>query len=57
MREGSAKRNSYGNGRTGRTNINVEGQRSNARDEGEASESVGVPDSTIRSGYMDNEKT
>ena len=47
MREGSAKKNSYGNIRNGRTNINMEGQRSNAGDEGETSERFGVPDSTI----------
>ena len=29
MREGSAKKNSYGKIRNGRTNINMEGQRSN----------------------------
>ena len=34
MREGSAKKNSYGKSRNGRTNINMEGQRSNAGDEG-----------------------
>ena len=34
MREGSAKKNSYGKSRNGRTNINIEGQRSNAGDEG-----------------------
>ena len=28
MREGSAKKNSYGKSRNGRTNINMEGQRS-----------------------------
>ena len=32
-------------------------QRSNAGDEGEPGESVGVPDSTICSGDLDNEKT
>ena len=52
MRERSAKKNSYG-----RTNINMEGQRSNAGDEGETSESVGVSDCTVRSGDLDNEKT
>ena len=57
MREGSAKKNSYGKSRNGRTNINMEGQRSNAGDEGETSESFGVPDSTIWCGDMDNEKT
>ena len=51
MREGSAKKNSYGKSRNGRTNINLEGQRNNAGDEGETSESVGVPDS--RAYYMD----
>ena len=30
MREGSAKKNSYWKSRNGRTNINMEGQRSNA---------------------------
>ena len=35
MREGSAKKNDYGNNRNGRTNINMEGQRSNDGDEGE----------------------
>ena len=39
------------------TNINMEGQRSNAGDEGETSESFGVPDCSIRSGDLDNEKT
>ena len=57
MREGSAKKNSYGKSRNGRTNINMEGQRRNAGDEGETSESVGVPDITIWSGDLDNEKT
>ena len=60
MREESAKKNSYVKSRNGRTNINMEGQRSNAGDEGETSESFGVPDSTtgcIWSGYLDNEKT
>ena len=57
MREGSAKKNSYGKSRNGRTNINMEGQRSNAGDEGETSESFGVPDCSIRSGDLDNEKT
>ena len=57
MREGSAKENSYGKSRNGRTNINMEGQRSNTGDEGETSESVGVPDCTIRGGDLDNEKT
>ena len=57
MREGSAKKNRYGKSRNGRTNINMEGQRNNAVDEGETSESFGVPDSTIRSGDLDNEKT
>ena len=47
MREGSVKKNSYGKSRNGRTNINMEGQRSNAGDEGETSESCCVPDSTI----------
>ena len=44
MREESAKKNSYGKSPNGRTNINMEGQRRNAGDEGETSESVGVPD-------------
>ena len=58
MREGSAaKKNSYGKSRNGRTYINMEGQRSNTGDEGETSESFGVPDSTIWSGDVDNEKT
>ena len=57
MREGSAKKNSYGKSRNGRTNINMEGQRSNAGYEGETSESFGVPDCSIRSGDLDNEKT
>ena len=57
MREGSAKKNTYGKSRNGRTNINMEGQRSMAGDEGETSESFGVPDCTIRSGDLDNEKT
>ena len=35
----------------------MEGQRGNAVDEGETSESVGVPDCTIRSGDLDNKKT
>ena len=41
----------------GRTNINIEGQRSNDGDEGETSESFGVPDCSLRSGDLDNEKT
>ena len=57
MREGGAKKNSYGQSRNGRTNINMEGQRSNAGDEGETSEQMCVPDCTIRSGDLDNEKT
>ena len=57
MREGSAKNNGYGKSRNGRTNINMEGQRSNTGDEGETSESVGVSDSTVRSGDLNNEKT
>ena len=57
MREGSTKKNSYGKSRNGRTNINMEGQRRNAGDEGETSESFGVPDCSIRSGDLDNEKT
>ena len=44
MREGSAKKNSYGKCRNGRANINMEGQRSNTGDEGETSESFCVPD-------------
>ena len=55
MREGSAKKN--GKSRNGRTNINMEGQRSNDVDEGETSESFGVSDCTVRSGDLDNEKT
>ena len=47
MREGSAKKNSYVKSRNGRTNINFEGHRNNAGDEGETSESFGVPDSII----------
>ena len=57
MREGSAKKNSYGKSRNGRTNINAEGQRCNDGDEGETSESFGVPDCSLRSGDLDNEKT
>ena len=57
MREGSAKENSYGKSRNGRNNINMEGQRSNAGDEGETSESFVVSDCSIRSGDLDNEKT
>ena len=57
MREGGSKGVSYGKSRNVRTNINMEGHRSNAGDEGETSESFGVPDSTIRSGDLDNEKT
>ena len=41
----------------GGTNINVEGQRSNDGDEGETSERFGVPDCSLRSGDLDNEKT
>ena len=48
---------SYGESRKGRTNINLEEQRNTAGYEGETSESVGVPDSTIWSGDLDNEKT
>ena len=55
MREGSATKNSYEKSRNGRTNINIEGQRSNAGNEGETSDSFGVPD--IRSGDLDNQKT
>ena len=54
MREGSAKKNRYGKSRNGRNNINMEGQRSNAGDEGER---FGVPDCSIPSGDLDNEKT
>ena len=50
-------RRSYGKIRNGRSNINMEGQRSNTGDEGETSESFGVPDCTIWSGDLDNEKT
>ena len=57
MREGSAKKNSYGKSRNGRTNINMEGQMSNAGDEGETNERFGVPHCSIRSGDLDNEKT
>ena len=57
MREGSAKKNSYGKSRNGRTNINMEGRRSNAGGEGETSESFGVSDCSIRSGDLGNEKT
>ena len=57
MREGRAKKNSYGKSRNGRTNINMEGQRSNDGDESETSESFGVPDCSLRSGDLDNEKT
>ena len=57
MREGSAKKESFGKSRYLRTNINIEGQRSNAGDEGETSESVGVPDCSIRSGDLNNENT
>ena len=57
MREGSAKKNSYGKSRSGRTNINMEGQRSNAADEVETSDSFGVTDCSLRSGDLDNEKT
>ena len=57
MREGSAKKNSYGKSRT--SIIIMEGQRSNDGDESETSESFGVPDCslTLRSGDLDNEKT
>ena len=37
VREESAKKNSYGKSRSGRTNINMEGQRSNDGDESETS--------------------
>ena len=57
MREGSPKKNRYGKIRNGRTTINMEGQRSNAGDEGETGESFGVSDCTVRSGDLDNEKT
>ena len=56
MREGSAKKNGYGKSRNGRTNITMEAQRSNAEDEGETSESFGVPDCSMWSGGLDNEK-
>ena len=49
MREGSAKKNSYGKSRNGRTNITMEGQRSNDGDEGETSECFGVPDCCLQS--------
>ena len=39
------------------TNINIEGQMSNAGDEDETSESFGVSDYTVGSGDLDNEKT
>ena len=48
---------SYWKSRNGRTNINMEGQMSNAGDEGETSERFGVPDCSLRSGDLDNEKT
>ena len=57
MREGSAKKNSYGKSRNGRTNINMEGQMSNDGDEGETRESFCVPDCSLRSGDLDTEKT
>ena len=38
-------------------NINMEGQRRNDGDESETSESFGVPDCSLRSGDLDNEKT
>ena len=57
MREGRAMKNSYEKSRNGRTNINMEEQRSNTGDEGETSEGVGVSDCTVRSGDLDNEKT
>ena len=57
IREGSSKKNSYGKCRNGRTNINMEGQRSSAGVEGETGERFGVPDCSIRSGDLDNEKT
>ena len=57
MREGSVKKNSYGKSRNGRTNITMEGQRSNDGDECETSERFGVPDCSLRSGGLDNEKT
>ena len=41
----------------GLLNINMEGQRSNTGDEGETSKSFRVPDCTIWSGDLDNEKT
>ena len=57
MREGSAKKNSYGKSRNGRTNLSMEGQRSNDGGEGETSESVGVLECSFRGGDLDNEKT
>ena len=57
MREGSAKKNNFGKSRNGRTNINVEGQRSNAGDEGDTSKRFGVPYCTIWSVDLYNEKT
>ena len=57
MREGSAKKNSYGKSRKERTNLNMEGQMSNDGDEGETSESSGVSDCSLRSGDLVNEKT
>ena len=51
------RRIAVGESRNGRTNINVEGQRSNDGDEGETSESFGVLGCSIRSGDLDNEKT
>ena len=57
MREGSAKKNSYGKSHNGRTNINMDGQGSNDGDEGETSERFGVTDCSLRSGNLANEKT
>ena len=58
MREGSAKKNSNGKAAMGGlTSIWKDIIMNNAGDEGETSESFGVPDSTIWSGDLDNEKT
>ena len=54
MREGSAKTKFYWKSRNGRTNLNMEGQRSNDGDEGETSESFGIPGCSLRSGDVDN---
>ena len=55
--EKEVRRRIAGKSRNGRTNINMEGQRSNDGDESETSESFGVPDCSLRSGDLDNEKT